>query len=65
MTVTSFMVKVLFTLRNVRLDFRGVLIYLPSYEERLWTMISIFGLCVCGAHRFKIMKKIDIYGSKV
>jgi len=49
MIITSCMAKMLFTLRNVKLDVRGVLIYLPSYEEKTLVFDSnILSMCMWG-----------------
>lgn len=57
MIITSFMIKILFTLRGAMLDVRGVLIYLPSYEEKALAFDSnILSMCVWGPS-FKKKKK--------
>jgi hypothetical protein len=47
MIITSFMLKMLFTLRKVRLEVRGVLISLSSYEEKTLAFDSnIVSMCM-------------------
>jgi hypothetical protein len=49
MIIASFMVKMLFTLRDVKLEVRGVLIYFPSYEEKSLAFDSnILSMCMWG-----------------
>lgn len=49
MIITLLLVKTLFTLRNVKFEIRGVLIYLPSYDEKTLAFDSnILSMCMWG-----------------
>jgi len=49
MIITLFIVKMLFSLRNVTLEVRSVLIYLPSYEKKRFAFVrNILSMCMWG-----------------